>query len=135
MSKLSSLVRDYLTPLLVLVVAGVVAYDHLMPHEGGGETVVNGKLLGRQFAKVIAASFGDAWQTAAETLEAGKPMADAQASLQTKWQDGRSRAFAAQVAPVFSKVLAEGVEPTDPTQRAAVVKLWRDFATGLKGGR
>ena len=135
MTRLGSFVRDYLTPLLVLVVAGVVAYDHLVPHDGGGETVVNGRLLGRQFAKVIAASFGDAWQTAAATLEAGKPMAEAQASLQTKWQNGRSQAFATQVAPEFSKVLAEGVEPTDPTQRAAVVKLWRDFATGLRGGR
>ncbi len=136
MSKFAAFFRDFLTPALVLTLAGIIAYDHLMPREPVVVvSVVNGKVLGRKFAGAIAARFGDAWLFAADTLEAGKSIADAQAVMQAKWQAGRTEAFAAEVTPEFAKVLGEGLEPTNPTQRASVVKLWRDFATGLKGGR
>ena len=135
MSRLGSIFRDYVTPTLVLILGGVVAYDHLHPQPAGPVAVVNGKVLGRKFAAVIASSLGDGWGAAADALEQGKSIADAQVAMQTRWHDGRTKAFAAEVAPEFSKVLGEGSEPTDPTQRAAIVKLWRDFGTGLKGGR
>ena len=136
MAKLGSFLRDYLTPLLVLVVGGIVVHDHLVPREPAGPiSVVDGKALGRKFAATVPGTFGDAWQTAAATLEGGKSVAEAQAALQAKWQEGRAKAFATQVAPDFTRVLGEGEEPTDPTQRAQVVQLWRDFAAGLKGGR
>ena len=136
MSKLGSFFRDFLTPTLLLIVGGVVAYDHVVPRElSVAGPVVNGKNLGRKFAPTVAGSLGDAWVAAADALEQGKPMADAQSAMQARWQDGRTKAFALQVAPEFSKVLSEGVEPADPVKRAEVVKLWRDFATGLKGGR
>lgn len=136
MSKLGSFFRDYLTPALVLLLGGVMAYDHLAPKDVAvAPTGVNGKALGHKFAGSVAASFGDAWESAAETLAAGKSIAEAQATMQTTWQEGRAKAFATVVAPEFSKVLGEGSEPADAAQRASVVQLWRDFATGLKGGR
>ena len=136
MTKLGSFFRDFFTPLIVLVVGGVVAYDHLVVREPVVVSKkVDGKLLGRKFAGSIASTFGDAWTVAADSLEQGKSMAEVQASMQTRWQADRSKAFAEQVGPEFSKVLGEGGEPTDPTQRAEVVQLWRDFAVGLKGAR
>ena len=136
MSRLGPFVRDFLTPVLVLALGGVVAYDHLSPHSPAvSPVVVDGKLLGRKFATAVASSFGDAWMAAATVLEQGKPIADAQTALQTSWREGRTKAFTAQVAPEFAKILSEGTEPTNPAQRSAVVKLWREFAQGLKGGR
>ena len=136
MSKLGSFFRDFLTPFLVLIMAGVVVYDHsLLGERTGAQANVNGKSLGRRFAASLGSSFGDAWLAGADALDQGKSMGDAQAAMQANWQAGRGKAFATQVAPEFAKVLDEGAEPTDPTQRAAVVKLWRDFAAGLKGGR
>ena len=137
MSKIGEFLRDVFTPVLVLMLGGVVAYDHFVPHEPAvvPAAAVDGKALGRQFAGSVATAFGDAWVAAADTLEQGKSISDAQATLQTKWQDGRTKAFTTLVAPEFSKILGEGAEPTDAAQRAAVVKLWRDFAAGLKGGR
>ena len=136
MSKMSSFCQSFLTPLLVIILGGVVAFDHLAPREPVARpSAVDGRTLGKQFATSVAAAFGDAWLAAADALAGGKPIADAQAVLQAKWQEGRSRAFTTLVAPEFSKVLGEGAEPTDPAQRAAVVQLWRDFAAGLKGGR
>ena len=136
MGQVSRLIRDFVTPALVFCLSGVVLYDHLEVH--APRTVapgVNGKLLGRNFVGPMAASLGDAWTSAADILEQGKAVGDAQAALQVRWQEGRSKAFAGLVAPEFSRVLKEGAEPADPAQRAAVVKLWRDFAAGLKGAR
>ena len=136
MQKIVSFIQSVLTPLAVVVLAGVVAYDHLAPRGPAvPQSIVNGKALGRAFAPSVSSSLGDAWLAAADELEQGKGMSDAQTALQAAWQDARTKAFAAKVAPEFSKVLAEGSEPTDPAKRAEVVKLWRDFAAGLKGGR
>ncbi len=136
MNKIASFIQGVLTPLAVLVIAGVVAYDHFVPPvPATPQSIVNGKALGRSFAPSVSSSLGDAWLAAADALEQGKDIADAQTSLQAAWQAARIKAFTAQVAPEFSKVLPEGAEPTDPSKRAEVVKLWRDFAAGLKGGR
>jgi hypothetical protein len=136
MQKIGSFFQTYLTPLAVLVLAGVVIYDHF---DAGAtpapQATVNGKALGRSFAPTVASNLGDAWLAAAATLEQGKTVIEAQSALQTAWQDARIKAFSAKVAPEFSKVLPEGQEPTNPAARAEVVKLWRDFAAGLKGGR
>ena len=125
-----------LTPLAVLVLAGVVAYDHLAPGpRPPRRRRSTARRLGRSFAPAAASNLGDGWLAAADALEQGKTVADAQAALQAAWQDARIKAFAAKVAPEFARVLPEGAEPTDPAKRAEVVKLWRDFAAGLKGGR
>ena len=135
MSRFASFLRDYLTPLMVLAIGAVVAYDHFVPREAPEVESINGATLGKKFARTMAPTFADGWLAAANALEQGKSMADAQAALQTTWQTARSQSFAQQVGPEFSRVLPEGAEPTDPTQRAAVVRLWRDFARGLKGER
>lgn len=136
MAQLGRFVRDFLTPTLVIVLCSIVAYDHFAVHQlGVGSVGVNGKALGRKFAGSVGSSLGDAWSAAAETLEQGKTVAEAQTVLQAHWQDARARMFAAEVSPEFARVLPEGSEPTSPIQRATVVKLWRDFAAGLKGGR
>ena len=136
MQKIGSFIQGVLTPLAVLILAGIVAYDHL---EGRGPAaprpLVNGKALGRSFAPTVSSCLGDAWLAAANALEQGKDISEAQAALQSAWQDSRIKAFSAKVAPEFVKVLPEGLEPTDPSKRAEVVQLWRDFAAGLKGGR
>ncbi len=136
MPKIGSFFRDYLTPLVVLFVGGVVAYDHLVPKVTPlPSPLVDGKALGRTFAPSTSSSLGEGWQAAADALEKGKSIADAQSALQDAWKDARVKAFSARVAPEFARVLTEGAEPTDPAKRAEVVKLWRDFASGLKGER
>ena len=136
MQKFGNFAQSILTPLAVLLMAGVLVHDHL---QGVGpnvpSVVVNGRGLGRSYAPQVASSLGDAWLAAADAIERGQSMTEAQAALQKAWQDSRVRAFSAGVAPEFSRVLPEGQEPTDPVLRARVVKLWRDFAAGLKGGR
>ncbi len=136
MQKLGSLIPNVVTPLLILMIGGVVAYDHFSPKTPSPSTAtVDGKALGRSYAPVVASSLGDGWLAAADALEQGKSTPEAQAALQAAWQAARTKAFAAKVATPFSRVLPEGTEPADPARRAEVVRLWRDFASGLKGGR
>jgi hypothetical protein len=136
MQKIGSFIQTILTPLALLLLAGVVVHDHFEADgPSGPRSTVNGKALGRSFAPTVASNLGDAWLAAASTLEQGKTMSEAQVALQQAWQDARIKAFTAKVAPEFIKVLPEGQEPTNPAERAEVVRLWRDFASGLKGGR
>lgn len=136
MNKFLATLRDAVTPLMVFGLVAVVAYDHLAPKPPvPSPNAVDGRAAGRKFAATMPATFADAWLAAAEALDAGKSIADAQAALQTAWQAGRSQSFEALVAAEFAKVLPEGAEPATPAQRAAVAQLWRDFAAGLKGGR
>ncbi len=136
LNPISTFSKTYLMPLVVLMLAGVVAHDHLISGGNSGPpTTVNGKALGRSYAPTIAANLGDAWLAAASDLEKGKSVTAAQQGFQQVWQATRLASFGTKIAPEFAKVLPEGLEPTDPAKRAAVVKLWRDFANGLKGGR
>ena len=126
--------KDLLTPLAVLVLAGVVGFDHLAHRQAPTPPpvpTVNGQALGRAYAPLLLASYSDAWLAAAQTLEDGKPVAEAQKTLQDTWKDARVKAFTNHVGSSFARVLPEGAEPTTPEQRAEVVKLWRDFARGL----
>src|SRR4051812_29273001 len=113
MQKFGTLVQTFMTPLVVLGLAGVVAYDHMAPRSPvAPASAVHGKALGRAFAPTVASDLGDAWLAAADALEQGKTISDAQAALQSTWQAARVKSFAAQVSPEFSKVLPEGAEPT-----------------------
>ena len=136
MQKIGSFVQAILTPVAVLLLAGVVIHDHFsIPGPSGPAQVVNGKALGRSFAPSVTSDLGDAWLAAADALDKGKTIPEAQAALQAAWQAARIQSFTAKIAPEFNKVLREGQEPTNPAERADVVKLWHDFAAGLKGGR
>jgi hypothetical protein len=126
--------KDIVTPLVVLVLAGVVIFDHLAHRQAPTPPLaptVNGQALGRAYAPLLLASYSDAWLAAAQTLEDGKPVAEAQKTLQDTWKDARVKAFTNHVGSRFALVLPEGAEPTTAAQRAEVVKLWRDFAHGL----
>jgi hypothetical protein len=135
MQKFGSFIHTFLTPLTVFVLAGVVIHDHVGGDPSSPRSTVNGKALGRSYAPIVASNLGDAWLAAASAMEQGKTVTEAQSALQTTWQEARIKAFTTRIAPEFSKVLPEGQEPTNPADRAEVVKLWRDFAAGLKGGR
>jgi hypothetical protein len=127
-------IKDILTPLAVLVLAGVVALEHLAHRQAPTPPpvpTVSGQALGRAYAPLLLASYSDAWLAAAQALEEGKPVAEAQKTLQETWKDARVKAFTNHVGSSFARVLPEGAEPTTPEQRAEVVKLWRDFARGL----
>jgi hypothetical protein len=127
-------IKDYLTPASVLVLAGVLLFNHVTTQPTPSPSpAVNGVALGRSFAPVLASSYADGWLAAAKVLEDGKPVADAQKALQETWKEGRTKAFVADVVPGFSVVLPEGAEPASPEKRAQVVELWRSFAKGLKG--
>ncbi len=133
-------IKEFLMPLALVLLAGVVLYDHIFarpvsaPHPSPPATV-NGSTLGKAFAPILLATYSDAWLAAARTLEAGKPVAEAQTALQSTWKDERVKAFTDHVSPSFTQVLPEGTEPTTPEKRAEVVRLWRAFAQGLKAGR
>jgi hypothetical protein len=133
--KIGSFIQTVLTPLVVLMIGGVVAYDHFSPRVPPAPTeAVDGKALGRAYAPVVASCLSEGWFAAADALEQGKSVPEAQAALHSAWQSARTRDFSARVVPEFARVLPEGTEPTDPARRAEVVRLWRDFASGLKGG-
>ena len=131
-------IKDYATPISVLIMAGVMLYDHLAPTNVTPvvpvDPTVNGQTLGKEYGTALLASYADAWNAAATTLESGKTVAEAQKSLQDTWQEGRSKAFQAKVAPAFSQILPAGTEPADATKRTQVAQLWRAFATGLAAG-
>ena len=136
MKKTLSFLQNYVTPLVVLILVGVVVTDHMgLNGPTGPQRAVNGRALGRSYAPMVVANLADAWLAAAEALERGKTVSESQEALQQTWQEARIKAFTTKVAPEFIKVLPEGQEPTDPSSRAEVVRVWRDFAAGLKGGR
>lgn len=132
-----TILRDFLTPALVLILTGVVAYDHFHDPRGAAPAAVavDGARLGRAYAPTLAPALADGWDAAAAAIEGGKSVADAQESLQATFKAGRIKQFAEKVAPDFASVLAEGSEPKDAPARAEVAKLWRSFAKGLRGGR
>jgi type IV secretory pathway TrbL component len=124
--------------LLVLADIGInVArwYRGAPPAPTPGPAGVDGVAIGRAYAPKLVATYATAWDQAAGALETGKTVGDAQKAFQETWAAERAKAFAADVEPGFSRVLAAGQEPADPAQRSAVTRLWRDFAKGLRGGR
>jgi hypothetical protein len=91
--------------------------------------------LGRAYVPTLGATYGEAWQAASKAVAEGKSVADAREVLQDTWRESRERAFAAKVAPAFSRVLPEGAEPATPEKRAEVARMFHDFGAGLKGGK
>src|SRR4051812_9408533 len=124
--------KDALMPVAMLLLTATVLYDHFSPrHVAPPTPTVNGTALGKTYGPVLLSTYADAWLAAAKVLEEGKPIAEAQKTLQETWKAARVKAFTEDVTPVFSVVLPEGTEPTSPDKRAQVVELWRSFARGL----
>jgi hypothetical protein len=130
--------KDYATPVSVLILASVLLYDHFALRIAtpiDPTMNVNGQVLGKAYSAALVASYADAWNAAATTLEQGKSVSEAQKTLQDTWKDGRTKAFKAKVEPGFAQVLPEGTEPGDAAKRSQVAQLWRAFAKGLTGAR
>jgi hypothetical protein len=130
--------KEILTPLSVLILAGILVYDRMVPRPVPAPTpvpAVSGLALGKAYATVLLSTYGEAWLAAARSLEEGSSVADAQKALQESWKEARAKAFSDHVGTRFALVLPEGSEPASPEKRAQVVQLWRDFARGLQGPR
>jgi hypothetical protein len=134
--------KDILTPVSIVILCGVVLFDHMVPHKVTAPVpahvpapAVDGLAVGRAYAPVLLATYADAWSAAAKSLEEGGSVAGAQKTFQDTWKDARVKAFTDHVAASFALVLPEGAEPSTPEKRAQVVALWREFASGLKGAR
>ncbi len=91
------------------------------------------RALGKAYAPVLATTYADGWVAAAKALEDGKSVEECRKVLQETWKGSRQRSFQAILQPDFSKVLSEGTEPADVTQRARVAAFWKSFASGLRG--
>jgi hypothetical protein len=127
--------KEIFTPLAVLLLTGVLLYDHFSPRVlPVPDHAVNGAALGRAYSPLIVSTYADAWLAAAKCLDEGKSITEAQRTLQDTWKESRIKAFKAEVEPGFALVLPEGTEPSDPAKRSHVAELWRAFARGLKGG-
>ena len=91
--------KEALTPLAILLLAGVVVYDHVVTRPAVAPApAVNGTALGKTYAPALLASYADAWTAAAKVLEDGKPIAEAQKTLQETWKEALIKAFTAEVA-------------------------------------
>ena len=127
--------RDYATPVSVLILAGVMLFDHFtQPTIPAPAPTLDGQSLGKAYAPALVTTYADAWIAAAQSLEEGKSVADSQKALQDAWKDGRTKAFKAKVEPSLAQILPAGQEPSDPAKRAQVAALWRAFASGLRAG-
>jgi hypothetical protein len=127
-----------LLPVSLLVVTVVVFVDHRIPRPDPAPPpvpAVNGQVLGRAYAPLLLASYGDAWLAAAQALEEGKSVAEAEKTLQDTYKDARVRAFTDHVAPSFGLILPAGSEPSTPEKRAQVVALPPDPGRVLTEGR
>jgi hypothetical protein len=130
--------KEIVTPLSVLILAGILLYDRMVPRPVAVPApvpAVSGLALGKAYATDLLSTYGEAWLAAARSLEEGGSVADAQKALQDSWKEARVKAFADHVGSRFALVLPEGSEPASPEKRAQVVQLWRDFARGLQGDR
>ncbi|MGE3820970.1 MAG: hypothetical protein AB7I30_16280 [Isosphaeraceae bacterium] len=127
------ILRDYATPLALLLLSGVLLFNRFYPAvETPLEPSVNALALGRAYAPKLVDSYAEGWLAAAKAIEEGKPVVEAQNALQEAWKAARAKAFAAEVQPGMSLVLPEGTEPSDAKKRSEVAELWRAFARGLK---
>lgn len=87
--------------------------------------------VGAAYAPVMASSHADAWNAYADVLAAGGKMADASKAYTAKYVALETAWNAANIAPIFKAIIAEGAEP-DATQRAALIDMGRKMANGLK---
>jgi hypothetical protein len=127
-------IKDWLLVLMGVALAGLLTFDYVSRRQAN-PTPPTPAALGRVYAKTVVVTLADAWIAAADALEKGKSVVESRKALQDGWQAARTKAFVEGVAPEFAKVLPEGSEPKDATQRAQAIAFWREFARGLKGGR
>ncbi len=115
---------------VAIIVLGVLqAWPYVAPYLPRPDPLV---AVGKAYRAPLAQSYAASWDAAAQVVESGGKVADAQAALQTAWLKGRTDSFNARVAPALAAVLPEGQEPADAGQRSRAVASWRSFARGLR---
>ena len=129
------ILRAMAAPVFVLLLSTVLLYDRLKTDVVAQADPSAGVVaLGKSYGPVLLTAYADGWIAAANALEQGKTVAEAQDLLQSTWKQERIKAFRARVQPQMELVLAEGTEPASSAQRSQVAKFWRNFAAGLKQG-
>jgi hypothetical protein len=98
-------------------------------------TAADGAQLGRDFAPQVAKALADGFEAFAADVEAKKTMVAADGDLKAVFNRNNNKAFNTAVAPAFAALVPAGTEPKDDETRTAIVRLARDFAKGLRGGR
>ena len=129
------ILRAMAAPVMILLLSVVLLYDRLKTEVLIQADPSSSALdLGKSYGPVLVATYSDAWIAASKAFEDGKSVAEAQEVLQSTWKEERIKAFRARIQSRMSLILPEGTEPSTPEQRSQVVKFWRNFAIGLKGG-
>ncbi len=125
------------TALLAFV---LLAGSHVPPSPGPTPTpvpvptptpVVDTVSIGHAYGVTLAHTYGDAWLKAADDVDAGKTITEAQTDMQTSWAAARADEGARLVTPILTAIIPQGSEG-DTTSRPKWSKAARDLATGLK---
>ena len=129
------ILRALAAPVFIVLLSTILLYDRLKTDfVAEADPSAGASVLGKSYGPVLLTTYADGWIAAANALEQGKSVAEAQEILQSTWKAERIKAFRARVQPQMGAVLSEGTEPASPAQRALVVRFWRNFAAGLKQG-
>lgn len=116
--------------LAILALAGAILWTHY-DRPPSPAAPVDGDRLGKQYAPLVARSFGVAWLAARADLLGGKSVSDSEKTYQKSLDDELKKQFDAVVAPAFGRVVPSGTAEVTSAQRADLADLWRDFARGL----
>ena len=116
----------------VAILAAVgVYYIHNMHPAPPGPAVADPATLGQQAARKLALIEADGWERAAAAIEGSAKAGNAAKAKTDAVSAAKGSLYDTDLGPEFARVLPPGTEPID---RAAVGKFWRDFAAGLRKG-
>lgn len=87
--------------------------------------------VGHGYGVTLAKTYASAWRKAADDVDAGKSIDEAQSNLQSAWEASRVAEGTKQVTPMFAAIIPEGSEG-DSTSRPKWTATARQFATGLE---
>lgn len=87
--------------------------------------------VGHSYGVTLSKTYASAWRKAADEVDAGKTITEAQADMQTSWASARSAEGTRLVTPIFAAIIPEESEG-DATTRPKWSKAARDLATGLE---
>jgi len=88
--------------------------------------------LGKAQASILKSSHADAWDAAAASLKAGQTVVQAQQVYAAKWSSEVKAQYDAQITPTQAAIVANPTAGITDIQRAELVKMMNDMATGLR---
>jgi len=122
--------------LIALVLGGASGLGALYYTQHGfpwsSDTSSNGVALGRAFVPVLASSLADGFEKAADLLEQGKTVQEANETLKATFLSAREKAFQEKASPAFAAIVPANSEPKDENAKKSYITLFRDFASGLR---